>query len=172
MFLKYALLLLIWFPAKASAEAEQSSVKERTGFFSFRIGSGFVLPKLLFDEVLMDFTYGGRLSSQSSFEVGLGITSVVPGLILKYNYEFIEKSRNKWIPGVNASASIGLNIDGKENFALALGTNFSMFVERFISNSISVLISLGISPDPIVINEPKISVKNVFFAIGARWYLR
>lgn len=172
MFLKYVLLLLMWFPIQSRAEENQPAEKERTGFISLRIGSGFTLPKLLFSEIFGDITYGGQLSPQSNFEAGIGVVSLVPGLILKYNYEFTEKAPNKWIPGVNASISIGINIDGRDDLALALGTNMGVFVERFISSTISVLISLGISPDPIVINSPKIAVENAYFAVGARWYLR
>ena len=172
MFLKYILLLLIWFPIQSHAEENQPAEKERTGFISLRIGSGFTFPKLLFSEVLGDITYGGQLSPQSNFEAGIGIVSLVPGLILKYNYEFIEKAPNNWIPGVNASISIGMNLLGEDNLALALGTNVGFFVERFISSTISVLISLGIRPDPIIINSPKIAVENAYFAVGARWYLR
>ena len=177
------LLALVFFMGSyVSAEEEE----KRTGFFAIDFINEFTpADAFAYYDSSFDIKFGGELIPQNTVALGIRVPFEKSGaVLLKYNYDFIRSGN--WIPGVSVSALFGitpneyiyaahnLDIKAKKKRFLTVGMNLGVFVKKFISRNIAVLIRTGISHELISVKDPKGAsdlTVNMYIGVGVRWHL-
>ena len=190
---KITLLLALVFFIGFYVSAEEG--EKRTGFFAVDFINEFTpSDSFSYYDSSFDIQFGGELIPQNTMALGIRVPFEKSGaVLLKYNYDFIRSGN--WIPGVSVSALFGITprnygtfhpidkelseaelkeLEKKNRRFLTFGMNLGVFVKKFISKNIAVLIRTGISHELISVKDPKgvddLTV-NMYIGVGVRWHL-
>ena len=184
-----SLALIFFMGSYVSAEEGE----KRTGFFAVDFINEFTpADAFAYYDSSFDIQFGGELIPQNTMALGIRVPFEKSGaVLLKYNYDFIRSGN--WIPGVSVSALFGITrrkggpiyishsseaelkkLEERNRRFLTVGMNLGVFVKKFISRNIAVLIRTGISHELISVKDPKgiddLTV-NMYIGVGVRWHL-
>ena len=147
------LTIILWlflFSSDLYGEADSVNYqKKRSHFFAV----GFIydtFPYSRYSEFHGHFKYGTEIIPRHTIEIGARTPTLAPKFIMKYSYDLVKK--NKWIFGISASVLLGLNYDNDvwcgedSSIFMCFGASVNFFVERLISENISILVRAGIGP--------------------------
>lgn len=160
-------------PQAESIPQTESMLKvesEKTGFFSISLG-GEVIPldNFTVDAIVTNITFGGKISEQSFFEVGVKLVDN-GGLLFRYGYSFM-KGRH-WIPGVDITllASIGYNGAFEKPWRLSGGLELGPYLKTFISNSYALFVRLGMAHYAVIGENIDIEKFRTYLNLGIQWH--
>lgn len=189
--MKHKIIIFLSFVFFMCSYASAEEGEKRMGFFAVDFINEFTPPDAFaYYASSFDIKFGGQLIPQNTMALGIRVPFKSGVVILKYNYDFIRSGN--WIPGISVSALFGISPQTqfplneemseaglkkfkKENQRfLTVGMNLGVFVKKFISRNIAVLVRTGISHELISVKDPKgvddLTV-NMYIGVGVRWHL-